>query len=176
MFESVRSSLVQEVPPISEPQSSESEFLAEAYLLFQAITHFTVEVQYESPLLQQTGPMKGIGKVLVQTENSATVIFEEQGKWDLSSVLFSNKYQWVFDCRERVIRLSHLRFGLSHPEQLGEFKLTSQGQFKLQCPYLCEKDTYESILNVDLKSRMIHLKWKVTKPKNSYHLTTVYRI
>lgn len=97
----------------------------------------------------------------------------EKGSWvndKNERYSFSSANQWIFDQKNHLVTLQHLRRG--YPIFLVQLKADKGRVISLE-EYLCNKDIYTA--EIDLLRDFFELKWKVTGPKKKETITWIYQ-
>lgn len=146
-------------------QSNESRDAQAFLLLFWEKLHTVkqMHIQAKSFSDKKTGwDKQGKGEVTVIKENKRSLIFQEKGFWQNSSITFNNALRWILNSDK--ISLEHLHLGLNDPVFLFDLIATHNHLESLK-PHLCGKDQYAAIARLNEKE--IFLRWTVTGPNKN---------
>jgi hypothetical protein len=156
------------------PLSAKNNILIKIWEKLSQVTQITFHAKSN---IQEKEGWSGLGKgiVTVAKEEKDILIFKEKGSWEgkqNDEIHFSNVYRWTLDCKNYLISLEHLRYGIDRPIFL--LQLTPSGPHSLTSleSHLCEGDLYFGQIHLDRYS--LRLKWRVIGPKKNEEIDYYY--
>jgi hypothetical protein len=119
---------------------------------------------------------EGRGSVSVQSVDSNTMLFHEDGKWKPATgkeLTFTNVYRWTALLESQSLRLEHLRFGQNHPVYLFDLKQADEVTWRSVEPHVCRDDLYKAIMKLGGES--VTLEWSIEGPTKSENIYYSYQ-
>ena len=117
----------------------------------------------------------GAGALIHETVDNNSCFILEKGTFSIEggkALEMSN--EWLWENKEGVIRLSHVRRGRSYPVMLFELRASDEsGSQVVSTPHRCGRDIYKA--TVVLEANGFDMSWSITGPKKEENLFYRYR-